>query len=434
MRLFSGAAALSAALLLATAANSAVWEDTREWSPEWEKRYSSWVERFWSADAAHREDDPDLFGLELDCADAVYTMRIIFAQRNQLPFAINDPRGRRKLLSNRSTAWDKIRQRFVVEDDDTGKMRVVKGDYLTDRQKLRRFIDDVNTFTTTQSLARDTFPIPLSDLRPGDIYLVPGSHAFIIKDVGPTGAITTLSASSPRAWRRMARVEDFPSYVPKDRSKRDGYRRFKPISHMKTKASKVPGASLEQWKVAKEFKGDWAAFTLATQDALARYEESPSARALRRLDAVCDYAVERVSYVDEAISHLERIGMEGRSCMRFGEYAEYSTPSRDKRLRGMFEVLRVEMERDSWNTLRPDLRARIGAIFAPSLYPQSTSVGLETCAIPVDYLGGKNLTLAELWQGLESGLVSHDPHAPREFRWGYGGEKWRPTCRSARGG
>lgn len=426
-------AILAVTLLLSpVSALAAIWEDDKEWTPEWERRYSAWVERFWSADAAHDEDDPVLFGLELDCADAVYTMRIVFAQRHGLPFAINDPRGRRKPLTNRSTAWDKIRERFVVEDDVTGKMRVEKGDYLDDRQKLRRFIDDVNTFTTTQSLARDTYPVALADVRPGDIYLVPGSHAFIIKDVGPAGTVTTLSASSPRAWRRMARVEDFPSYVPKDRSRRDGYRRFKPVEHLKTRATKVPGASVEQWDIAKEFKGDWSAFTLATQDALAHFDEAPRARALRRLEALCSYATERVSYVDEALAHLERMATEGRRCMSFGEYAEYSTPSRDKRLRGMFEVLRVEMEHESWGGLSDRMRARVGGIFAPSLYPQSREKALETCAIPVDYIGDRSMTLGELWQAMESGLVSHDPHAPRAYRWGYADEPWRPKCRSAR--
>ncbi|MEO1331207.1 MAG: hypothetical protein AAFW46_16275, partial [Pseudomonadota bacterium] len=167
-----------AAVFWALGASAQIWIEERQWTPEWEARYQAYVEGDWGADVTHEPEDKALFGLELDCADAVYAMRIVFAYRHKLPFAINDPRGRRRLLSNRSTDWDALRQTFVVEDDETGAFRVERGGPLGEIEKLRRFIDDVNTWTTTQSLANDTYPIALSEVRPGDVYLVPGSHAF----------------------------------------------------------------------------------------------------------------------------------------------------------------------------------------------------------------------------------------------------------------
>lgn len=421
-------AALMPALFFSGTGHAAVWEATESWSPEWESRYVDWVAAHWGEGAAHDPEDEVLFGLEFDCADAVYAMRIVFAYRHKLPFAINDPRRAGQLLSNDSAEWDALVQELAVEDDATGEIRLEKGERLTETQKLRQFIDDVNTWTTTRNLANDTFPVPLSGVRPGDIYLSPGEHAFIVKAVGDNGAITTVSASLPRAWRPMAEVADFPSYVPTDKRHRDGYRRFKPIAHLRTASANVPGASLDQWEIAARLDEDWSAFALATQDALSRTKETPSERVTRRLTALCAYARERVHYVDEAIEQLDRMAQEGRRCMTINEYGDFSTPTRDKRLRGMFLTLRAEMAISDWRLVRPDLAQDVGAIFSPSLYPRSREEKLEVCAVELDYLEGTTLTLDQLWQNLEAELVISDPHATRPYRWGLI-DGWETECR-----
>src|SRR6185312_6116292 len=98
-------------LLFSLSVRAQVWNDTNTWSPEWETRFATWVQQNWQVDFFSRKTLPNgqsnpYYGLHMDCADTIYSMRIIFSFENQLPFVVQDPTTIGKTLSNRMTRWN----------------------------------------------------------------------------------------------------------------------------------------------------------------------------------------------------------------------------------------------------------------------------------------------------------------------------------------
>jgi hypothetical protein len=417
------------ALGLTPAANAAIWTADKQWNSTYEAGFPEWVRTNFGKDAFHKPEDKALFGLALDCSDAIYAMRIIYAYQNKLPFEINDPRNGR-ILSNEFTKWDGFREKRRHENDD-GTWSTYEGPEYTESDKLRAFIEFIGDITSTLNLVNDTYPVALDDIQPGDMFLLPRNHAYIVKDIDPTGAMTTLSHSSPRAWRVMAEINDFPAEVPEDKSKRDGYRRFKPAEYLRKNPMRVPGASDEQWKIAASMGGDREAFALATQNALASIKEPMGAKAERLFASLCDYTTQRVDIVNQSISYLGHIDQNmGRQCMTFGEYAEHSTPGRDKKLTGQFKLLRSLTQSPDWQNEQFGLKPVIEALFDPADAMSEQELG-SYCAIPFDIRGGRQITLREIWRGIEGGRLVADPHAPLDSRWGLSRTQWNPQCESA---
>jgi len=414
---------------LAPVAKADVWTAENQWNSTYEAGFPEWVRSNFDKDTFHKPEDKALFGLALDCSDAIYAMRIIYAYQNKLPFEINDPRNGR-ILSNQYKKWDGFREKRRHENDD-GTWSTYEGPEYTETDKLRAFIDFVGDITSTINLAEDTYPVALEDVQPGDMFLLPRNHAYIVKDIDPTGAMTTLSHSSPRAWRVMAEINDFPAEVPEDKRKRDGYRRFKPHDYLRKNPLSVPGASTSQWDISAQLGGDREAFKLATQTALASIKEPLGARAERLFASLCDYTTQRVDIVNQSLSYLDNMSNNtGRQCMTFGEYAEYSTPGRDKKLGGQFKLLRALTRNPDWQNEAFGLKPVIEAIFDPSDAMSEQQIG-SYCAIPFDIRGGRQITLREIWRGLDAGRLVADPHAPLDSRWGLSRTQWTPQCESA---
>jgi len=414
---------------MSSAASAEIWSAENNWNSAYEQAFPEWVRTNFGKDAFHKPEEKALFGLALDCSDAIYAMRIIYAWQNRLPFEINDPRNG-KILSNQYKKWDGFRETRRHENDD-GTWKTYQGPEYTEADKVRAFIEFVGDITSTLNLVNDTYPVALEDVQPGDMFLLPRNHAYIVKDIDPTGAMTTLSHSSPRAWRVMAEINDFPAEVPEDKSKRDGYRRFKPHEYLRKNPMKVPGASDEQWKLAAALGGDREAFALATQNALASIKEPLGAKAERLFTSLCDYTIQRVDIVNQSMSYLDHIDQNmGRQCMTFGEYAEHSTPGRDKKLTGQFKLLRALTQNPEWQTEQFGLKPVIEALFDPSNALSEQEMGAY-CSVPFDIRGGRQITLREIWRGIEAGRMVADPHAPLDSRWGLSRTQWNPQCESA---
>lgn len=414
---------------MSSAASADIWTAENNWNSAYEHAFPEWVRTNFGKDAFHKPEEKALFGLALDCSDAIYAMRIIYAWQNRLPFQINDPRNG-KILSNEFKKWDGFRETRKHENDD-GTWKTYQGPEYTENDKVRAFIEFIGDITSTLNLVNDTYPVALEDVQPGDMFLLPRNHAYIVKDIDQTGAMTTLSHSSPRAWRVMAEINDFPAEVPEDKSKRDGYRRFKPHEYLRKNPMKVPGASDEQWKLSAALGGDREAFALATQNALASIKEPLGAKAERLFTSLCDYTIQRVDIVNQSMSYLNHIDQNmGRQCMTFGEYAEHSTPGRDKKLTGQFKLLRALTQNPDWQNENFGLKPVIEALFDPSDALSEQEMG-SYCSVPFDIRGGRQITLREIWRGIEAGRMVADPHAPLDSRWGLSRTQWNPQCESA---
>ena len=87
-----------------------VWVSTNSWSLDWEKKYSQWVKE---------EVETDVFtsgrwkDLSTDCADAIYTIRAIFAYENNLPFHFRNPNKYGQRFTNKMSQFN----RYTKEAD-----------------------------------------------------------------------------------------------------------------------------------------------------------------------------------------------------------------------------------------------------------------------------------------------------------------------------
>ena len=312
-------------LVSAFTTQAAVWKDVNTWDDDWENKYQLWVKNSWTEDFFMNEKKPTYYLFSHDCADAVYAMRLIFSYENKLPFIIHNPSKRGKYLSNRKGSWNKLPK----------------------EKRIRKFLDYVANVTSTRSLAKDTFPIALDDIKPGDLYAAPDVHSYQVVNITEEGVAEVMSSTTPKAPRFLDRIPSFPFYVPEDiKKERDGYRRFIQPQNIKKSIKKQPGYNNEQYKIAEMVKHDYVRFTDIIASALGKKEEKADAKTLRLLIAMCMYANDRSVYIYEALYKLQEMKKKGRRCMTRGEYNNYSTPSRDRRLKAFFNAVKNHYERN----------------------------------------------------------------------------------------
>lgn len=380
--------------------HAAVWKHDKEWDGRWEKHYQHWVQTHWTPDKFMNASRPDYFLIPHDCADAVYLMRMIFAYENKLPFAIKDPANTSRTISNKMTRWDS-------EKDPV--------------KRLRKFINYVNLAVGTRSIANDTYPVALADIKPGDVYVTPGTHSYQITQITDTGVPVIMSSTTPMGPKFLARLTSFPFFVPEDKSYRDGYRRFIQPQNLRKPLNKQPGFSLEQFELAKAKDNNFIYFTDVMAKKLGKRPETREEKSERLINALCSFAKERTSYVTSAIYYIGNIRKNTkRRCMDATEYEYYSTPSRDKRLRRFFEEVRAvaftkgqASDPNKWSANRV-----AQAIFQPKPRKRDLDDLNYFCQIPLLEDGPQIMSLRDLWLNLARGLVSSDPNAPLDARWG----------------
>jgi hypothetical protein len=432
-----------AALLLAfvTAnASAAVWVSQHTWSDDWEAKFAEWVEHNWHTEIYSDPASP-YEGNQTDCADACYDMRAIFAYEHGLPFVITarGPDGKR--ISNEMRTWD----------------------HLPQEQRLKAFLDYVHNRTTSESIAEDTYPIPMTReaFKPGVIYVEPKSHCFQVVKISEYGVPTTLSSTVPRVARELYPEHNFPSFVPSDTKRYwDGYRRFRWPEHIGLPMRKVPGFSDEQYRLAESKGLDYIPFTDALLERLGSKAEPAPMRAQRFMYNLCYYARQRVDIVQGALDHVSQVQAQGRRCLNPAEYYDHSTDSRDRRLKEYFLYVRDLIDSPTWddkdwtnNAYRTEwyLKPYAEAIFRPeqdgqtaaepdrggwSLFRSAPRREAEQVTeedliawCGVEYRPGERISLREIWQGISRGTFSPDPHAPREHRWGLVDTPYQPSCR-----
>ncbi|WP_374030797.1 hypothetical protein [Bdellovibrio bacteriovorus] len=154
-------------LLMGTAANAAVWTEVNEWSQAYEDRYAEWVRAEWRTDFFSRKSlrngqSNPYYGLRVDCADTVYSMRIIFAYENRLPFVAQDPTAAGKTISNKMSRWD-------------GQ---------SENQRVRNFLWYIYGVMSTRSLPNDTYPVAINrnTIRSGGLMATSKKEPSLLDD------------------------------------------------------------------------------------------------------------------------------------------------------------------------------------------------------------------------------------------------------------
>ena len=328
--------ALILPFLYLTAAQAAVWETKVSWNDAAENKFSQFIANF-PLDAFTNPKSP-YNGIRTDCADAAFTLRILFAAENGLPvdFATLDYDKTTKKpydLSNATTRFDNI--------TDAGK-------------RLRAFIQFVNNYTDTASLPANTYPVKINSrwIRPGTMFLhapfagtkdqakqqhVPFSyldgHVYYLSKVQTNGLVTYMSSTVPAAIRNLSARQGI-FFAPADM--RSGYRAWK---WPNVDEKQMPGFSNEQFS-GSQF--GWFAHGYENATLWSNWQENIQARIRNRemtseekyLASANNFKaalMERGTAVIEGWKFYKAHYPQG-GCMDAHDYDNHSTPMRDKRI------------------------------------------------------------------------------------------------------
>ena len=395
--------------LFGSTAHAAVWKAKNTWDERWENNYRAWVTKYWNEEFFMDEKKPLYYKFEHDCADAVYAMRLIFSYEHRLPFVIHNPMKKKGYITNNIKKWDK----------------------LPEHKRVRKFLDYIANIGSTTSLKKDTYPIAMNAIKPGDVYVAPGVHSYTIVDVTDAGVAEVVYSTTPKAVRFLDRIESFPFYVPEDQKNfSDGYRRFVQPQNIKKSLKKQPGYSTEQFEVAKAVKQNYVRFTDILSSALGKRKETAEEKSLRLMIALCQYANDRAVYVYDALWHLQKIRKEGRQCMTRGEYNSYSTPSRDRRLKAFFNAIgehHASTKATAGNSLQEQWTRTLFSQTDPT--PAQKKQLNDFCMVQMSLGENYHMPLRALRQNLYAGFVSSNPNAPLEYRWGVVPKKFKTSCK-----
>lgn len=415
------------AWLFFTPVQAQVWSDQNTWNAAWEKSFEKWVEASWSVDVFSKKnlDSGELnpfYGIRTDCADTVYSMRIIFSYQNKLPFVAIDPTGGRNLISNRMKRWNKI--------SDEGL-------------RVRQFLLFAYDAFSTKSLPADTYPVAISreTVHAGGLMMTTSRnhHSWTIQNILAIGVPHLIFNSSVGATSKpiLQQRTSWPNpewvyegdFSPAGGA---GLRYWRQPQDIRRPAWEVPGYSEEQYQIPL------ARWTDVVQKKLALASESDSAKLQRLVESACAGAQGRVASVREGIQYLATVG--GR-CLSYEEYDIYSTPSRDHRVFDDLIALRrvyrdfVQSQRDL--QLPEQVRAQMNKIFPAILLPPAierqnmapSAVSKDSVCI-FEYASGKTLDLAEYKRRSFAGLLSNNPNDSLTARWGDSSSEEPNRCQS----
>lgn len=381
---------------------ASVWSSENQWNAEWENKYSSWVENHWTKDIFMQKDSL-VYGIETDCADATYTMRMLFSFENKLPFKINNPIGGAHYITSDTTQFDSIIEPLA---------------------RFHAFVNYINEITDSASLSNDTYPIAISNeaLRPGTVYVSPNSHTYQIKKMNQNGIPVIYSSTIPKKNQNLSEVHSFPFYIPKDFKKfRDGFRAFKQPQFYGKSQSLLPHYSLEQFEISKQFGEDILAFGDALAKKLEKRPETLDEKLQRSSQNLCNFVQSRAIHINNTFKLRQNKNIE---CFNSTDYENESTPNRDLRIKMIYDYMKTL-------TLHPEFHQSLSPYYptVKSIFNGSNLDDFSTlnwCSINKYTLVSQIINLKTVYWAINSNKLISDPNASLDARWGL--EEHTPTC------
>lgn len=330
--------------------------------------------------------------MAVDCADVVYAMRVLYAAENGLPFAMKDPTTRKgNLISNDMTRWDAQPA----------------------EKRLRNFLQLIYGVGSTLSLPADTYPTAITPetLGAGSIILTDKAkhHSWTIQNISQTGIPYLLFGSRP-ARTLLYERNDYPSvpFVFPEGIRAEtnaGFRNFRQPQDVGKPVDEVPGFSLEQYDFPP------AAFMRTVQKRLQKVAETNQQRLARLYEEVCRAAGERVEAIGKGVAMNAELGSR---CMDATQYDDFSTPSRDQRLKDTFLDLANSYQAVSnKKTVLAATRKLVESVLRGA-----NSVRNSNAACRVEVSPGQIMTLGQIYALSVNDKLSNNPHDSHEMRWG----------------
>lgn len=399
---------------LSLSARAQVWTETNSWSQAWEDRYAEWVRSEWNVEMFSRKTLPNgrgnpYYGMRADCADTVYSMRMIFAYENRLPFAVLDPTGSGRLITNRMTRYNSISNQS---------------------ERFRQFLWFMYGTISTASVPNDTFPVALTPrfVRSGAMILTTkkNHHSWSVKEILPIGVpwlvFNSVVSSSSSLVLQQRQSWPNPYWVFEGDQSPGGYagfRAFRPISFIGQPVWNVPGYSEEQYNVSL---AKWQ--KLATTR-LAVRRETDEQQLSRLMNTACNALKDRINSVNDGLRNLRQTS----GCYDYATYDNFSTPNRDQRLFDDIVALRIAykdiVQVNGAENVSRTMVDRLNKIFpriSSSAKEETSSMAVQSLdsrsVCETTYASGRTIDLAEAKRRIFAGLFSNNPLDEIQYRWG----------------
>ena len=367
-----------------------LWRAEQEWNNEWEAEFGLWATTTLTPQLMVEIQQPT------DCADVAYLLRWAFARIHKLPMAVRLA-GSNQLFTNETLL------------PDWAKLPVNDQNWRTD-QRFRAAMNYLLRNTYTHTLMKDSYPVAINthDLTPGTYHLElhgESGHTMLVDSVNRPGQmpITLLYSTVPARVRQLIPTFYMNQEVPT--LFKSGFYKLRwalqSASRIQLLAAKsIPGYSEEQFQLANQ-----NAAASSNPHFLNVFKKiNPQFSFQLMLDKswqeLQERVQDRIKIVEEGynycLEHDCRPGSQGDE--------DWSTPSRDKRLREIHSTINLagtlllQSDPQAFQTWSPLAEARA---LSPNLV-----------------IGGEHFSLAEIIVALIHQLMESDPRLPIVERWG----------------
>lgn len=389
-------------LFCSSVSQAGVWTVRQPWTDAKEAEFSEFIRTEYNADIFSNSSSA-FYGIATDCADAVYIARAIFAAQEGLPVRFSDITKSGAYITQDMSRWDS----------------------LPSEKRLRAFLHYLSDVVSTITLEKDTYPVEISKqwLRPGVIFLSPilssseraatgfhGGHAEYLKSISDTGFIEFIASTSPRIVRTLSLSRN-PYMAPV--VKRGGLRLWKNPQDFSKAVNSLPGYGLNQFELA-----GWEPLKLISRRQIFQWHEEIRRMLRTRVPSF----QERVDIVVENVCSLLRVRAElvhqgwkevlgqGGKCLSASKTDQYSTETRDQRIRGAYLQLN-----DLYDWLARNPNENVGGPIDGNI--NDARDALSACSI--EYWPGRFMTAWDAFIIVRERRMESSAYYAPAVRWGF---------------
>lgn len=392
---------LAVSMLASTLSYGAIWQTTAQWNAQYKEDFKEWVKDKVTTDF-FTNPQSEYYGIKVDCADVTYAFRAVFAYENGLPYQVKNPVYRN---GHRYKYWTNEMPKF--DRYSAGKKRFI------------RFVNFLGDSLGTETLnAYDSYPLKISKVDSADIYSYKKRtasgftrHTYNLKDVTDVGNFQLIWSNQQRKLEgKPMKYAEWSKLTQRPYKYKWGFRRMNFPSDYSTTMSQREDYGTEQYTLAKTMNE--TQFFKTVKNKLKTRDEDPNINLNRQIKNLCDQAKERIDVVKGGDDYRKSIN---NRCMNYTEFDNYSTPSRDGRFLDLFKRLEETLA-----TYKLEgLDSRIGPELLEDVESILNAENADTYRCVIHYkVGGKGLSLKDIYNGLKSKKLSSHPNDNLDRRWG----------------